>query len=93
VVGYCGLDFVRLDMEYSWRRDESLEHMIRAATIAGLTAMVRVEKGQPYLISKVLQAGAGRSWSCDITGYEEAADVVRAARFAPKGARGYNPSR
>jgi 4-hydroxy-2-oxoheptanedioate aldolase len=91
VVGYCGLDFVRLDMEYSWRRDESLEHMIRAATIAGLTAMVRVEKGQPYLISKVLQAGAGAVLVCDITGYEEAADVVRAARFAPKGARGYNP--
>lgn len=31
VIGYSGLDWVRVCNEYSWRRDESMEHMMRAA--------------------------------------------------------------
>lgn len=90
VAGYAGLDFIRIDTEYSWRRDESLDHMIRACRIGGTTPLVRVEKGQPYLISKALQAGAGAVLVCDICNYEEALDVVRAARFVPNGVRGYS---
>ena len=47
VAGYSGLDFVRIDTEYSWRRDDTVEHMIRAAEIARLTPIMRVEKGNP----------------------------------------------
>jgi 4-hydroxy-2-oxoheptanedioate aldolase len=90
VAGYVGLDFIRIDTEYSWRRDESLENMIRGCLIGGTSALVRVEKGQPYLISKALQAGADAILVCDVTSYEEACEVVRAARFAPKGVRGYS---
>ena len=90
VAGYVGLDFIRIDTEYSWRRDESLENTIRGCEIGGTSALVRVEKGQPYLISKALQAGASAILVCDVTSYEEARDIVRAARFAPKGVRGYN---
>lgn len=90
LAGYAGLDFLRIDTEYSWRRDDSLEHMIRACRIGGATPLVRVEKGQPYLISKAFQAGAEAILVSDITGYEEAVEVVRAARFAPNGVRGYS---
>ncbi len=90
VAGYVGLDFIRIDTEYSWRRDEALENMCRGCAIGGTSALVRVEKGQPYLISKALQAGADAILVCDVTSYEEARDIVRAARFAPKGVRGYN---
>jgi 4-hydroxy-2-oxoheptanedioate aldolase len=90
VAGYSGLDFVRIDTEYSWRRDESLENMIRACAVSGTSPLVRVEKGQPYLISKAFQAGADAILVCDVNGYDEARDIVRAARFAPKGVRGYN---
>ena len=90
LAGYAGLDFLRIDTEYSWRRDDSLEHMIRACRIGGATPLVRVEKDQPYLISKAFQAGAEAILVSDISGYEEAAAVVRAARFAPKGTRGYS---
>jgi 2-keto-3-deoxy-L-rhamnonate aldolase RhmA len=62
VIGYSGLDWVRVDNEYSWRRDESMEHMMRAAAVVDLTAMIRVEKGDPYLISKAFQCGAEPSW-------------------------------
>jgi 4-hydroxy-2-oxoheptanedioate aldolase len=90
IAGYSGLDFVRVDTEYSWRRDETLEHMMRAATIAEITPMIRVEKGDRYLVSKALQIGAGAILVSDIDNKEEAEDVVKSAKFAPKGLRGYS---
>ena len=33
--GYAGIDFVRIDTEHSWRRDNSLENMINAADHSG----------------------------------------------------------
>ena len=90
VAGYSGLDFVRIDTEYSWRCDDSLEHMMRAATIAGVTPLVRIHKGNPYLFSKVFQVGAGAILVSDIENLQEAQEVVRASKFAPKGARGYS---
>jgi len=88
IAGYSGLDFCRVDTEYSWRRDESLEHMMRAAALSGITPMVRVEKGSPYLISKAFQIGAGAILVSDIANYQEALDMVKASKFAPKGHRG-----
>ena len=90
VVGYSGFDWVRVDNEYSWRRDESMEHMMRAAALVDITAMIRVEKGAPYLISKAFQSGAGAILVSDIASYEEALAVVKAAKFPPKGHRGYS---
>jgi 4-hydroxy-2-oxoheptanedioate aldolase len=90
VVGYSGLDWVRVCNEYSWRRDESMEHMMRAAALVGITAMIRVEKGDPYLISKAFQCGAGAVLVSDIANYEEALAVVKASKFPPKGHRGYS---
>jgi 4-hydroxy-2-oxoheptanedioate aldolase len=90
VAGYSGLDFVRIDTEYSWRRDDVLEHMIRAAVIAELSPMIRVEKGNHYLVSKVLQIGANAILVSDVATFQEAVDVVKSAKFAPKGVRGYS---
>lgn len=90
VAGYSGLDWVRVCNEYSWRRDESMEHMMRAAALAGITPMIRVEKGNPYLISKAFQCGAGAVLVSDIADPEEALAAARAAKFAPRGHRGYS---
>ncbi len=90
VAGYSGLDFCRIDNEYSWRRDESMEHMMRAAAVVDITAIVRVEKGNPYLISKAFQAGAHAILVSDIANYQEALEVVKAAKFAPRGIRGFS---
>jgi 2-keto-3-deoxy-L-rhamnonate aldolase RhmA len=89
-VGASGMDWVRVDNEYSWRRDESMENMMRAAALVDITAMVRVEKGDPYLISKALQSGAQAILVSDIVSYEEALAVVKAAKYPPTGHRGYS---
>lgn len=88
VAAYSGMDFCRIDNEYSWRRDEGMEHMLRAAALAGVTPMVRVEKGDGYLISKVFQSGAQAVLVSDINNYDEALAVVKASKFAPNGHRG-----
>jgi len=90
VAGYSGLDFVRIDNEHSWRRDESMEHMIRAAYLAEITPILRIDKGDPYIIRKALEVGAGGVIVPDITTKEEAEEVVRAAKFPPRGTRGYS---
>jgi 4-hydroxy-2-oxoheptanedioate aldolase len=90
VAGYSGLDFVRIDSEHSWRRDESMENMIRAAYMAEITPVLRVDKGDPNIIRKALEIGAGGIIIPDITTKEEAEEGVKAAKFPPKGTRGYS---
>ncbi|MBW2056859.1 MAG: hypothetical protein JRJ26_05120 [Deltaproteobacteria bacterium] len=88
--GYGGLDFLRIDNEYSWRRDESMEHMVRAATIAGITAIIRHDKGDHYLINKALEIGAGGILIPDVRTGEEVEQAIQAAKFPPRGTRGYS---
>jgi len=90
VAGYSGLDFVRIDNEYSWRRDESMEHIIRAATIAEITPILRIDKGDHYLINKALGTGAGGVLVPDVSTKKEVEDLIKAAKFPPKGRRGYS---
>jgi 4-hydroxy-2-oxoheptanedioate aldolase len=81
--GYSGLNFVRIDNEYSSRRDETMEHIIRAATIAEITPILRIDKGDHYVISKALETGAGGILMPDISSREEGEELI-------KGSRGYS---
>jgi 4-hydroxy-2-oxoheptanedioate aldolase len=86
--GYCGLDFCRIDNEHAWRQDETLEHMLRAATISDIVALPRVD-GNPELIRKVLEAGAWGFVAPHVLTEADVAKIVRAAKFPPQGERGY----
>jgi len=88
VAGFCGLDFCRIDNEHAWRQDETLEHMMRAAAVADIVALPRVDRN-PDLIRKALEAGAGGVIVPHILNGEEVAEVVNAAKFPPKGNRGF----
>jgi 4-hydroxy-2-oxoheptanedioate aldolase len=90
VAGLAGLDFLRFDTEHAWRRDETLEHLVRAAWLAGVAPVLRVDRGDAALVRKALEIGAGAVLVSDIRGPEEAAAVVAAARFPPLGQRGFS---
>jgi 4-hydroxy-2-oxoheptanedioate aldolase len=90
VAGYSGLDFIRIDNEYSWRRDESMEHMIRAAYVAEITPILRIDKGDHYLVNKALEIGAGGVLVPDIRTKEEVQELIKAAKYPPRGTRGYS---
>lgn len=87
--GYAGIDFLRIDTEHSWRRDESLDNMIRAAVITDVVPIVRVDRDDPYVIRKALEVGAGGIVVPHVNTPEDAAEVVSAAKFPPRGIRGY----
>lgn len=86
-------DFVCIDTEHSPIGDALLTDMIRAADLAGLPALVRVRSALPQNIAAALDAGAAGILVPHVATPEEAAAVVRAARFPPDGHRGAGPGR
>jgi len=86
--GYSGIDFIRIDTEHAWRRDESLEHMIRAAIISDVVPIVRIDRDDPYLARKALEVGAGGIVVPHVRSVADAKAVVAAAKFPPRGTRG-----
>lgn len=89
--GFAGIDFVRIDTEHSWRQDESLDNMIRAAIIADVVPIVRIDRDNPYLVRKALEAGAGGVLIPNVITANDARDFIVAAKFPPLGDRGIGP--
>jgi len=87
LMGYCGLDFCRIDNEHSWRKDESAESMVRAAVISGVVPLLRVDHDKD-VIRKALEIGAGGILIPHVITPEEMEDAVSAAKFPPRGIRG-----
>lgn len=88
LAGFCGYDWCRIDNEHAWRQDETLEHMIRAAVVADIVPLVRIDRDDPYLIRKVLEIGAGGLIVPAIHSADEVRAVVAASKFPPRGGRG-----
>lgn len=93
MIGDAGYDFVILDTEHAHVNPETLEHLIRAAEVAGLTPLVRVADGAPNTILKALDAGAQGVVVPHVRTKEEAENIVRAARYFPLGERSLNGGR
>lgn len=89
VAGYTGLDFCRIDNEHAWRQDESAENVIRAALLSGICPLLRVDRDNPYLVRKALEAGAGGVIVPHVHDQKDAEAIVAAAKFPPFGKRGY----
>ncbi len=88
VAGYAGFDFAILDTEHGPVSIESMQNNVRAALVAGIVPIIRVEDHQEVNIGKALDIGALGVQVPQITNAKEAEDVVRAARFYPNGNRG-----
>jgi 4-hydroxy-2-oxoheptanedioate aldolase len=90
VAGHSGLDYVRIESEHSWRRDDSMEHMIRAAWLSGITPILRIDKTDLSVVGRAFEIGAGGVVAAGISSREEMERVVDAAHFPPKGSRGFS---
>lgn len=91
-LGRAGLDFVVLDAEHGAINPESLEHLIRAAQVAGCAAVVRVSSNSPAEIQRVLDQGAAGVHVPGLSSAAEASAAARAARYWPEGERGLSLS-
>jgi 4-hydroxy-2-oxoheptanedioate aldolase len=86
--GRAGFDFCVLDQEHGPVSLEKLPDLIRAAQLTGMLPIVRVREADPVLIGQVLDAGALGALVPQVENAEQAAAMVKAARFYPKGMRG-----
>lgn len=91
MIGVAGFDAVILDMEHGPYTINSLVPLILAAKARGIFPVARVRSADPSLIGAALDAGAAGILVPQVTSAVTAAEVVRAARFAPEGLRGVNP--
>lgn len=88
LMGFCGLDFCRIDNEHSWRKDESAENMMRAALVSGIVPLFRIDKDDPDVVRKAMEIGAGGILIPHIITSQEVEAVIQAAKFPPRGMRG-----
>src|SRR5579859_6938456 len=91
IIGLAGWDFVVIDCEHAPITAALLPGMMRAASAAGIPAIVRVAASEPSAIQHALDAGASGVQIPQIASVEAARAAVAASRFHPLGARGFNP--
>ena len=89
LLGYQGFDGVFLDCEHGPSGWEDLEHMIRAAELAGYSSVVRVDRNDAATITRTLDRGAGGIQVPHVNTAAEAEAAVQHAKFAPLGHRGW----
>ena len=90
MLGHFGFDGVFLDCEHGPASWEEVEHMIRAAELAGYTSVVRVQDHEAATITRALDRGAGGIQVPHVNTAAEAAAIVEHAKYAPLGHRGWS---
>ncbi|MFW3615350.1 HpcH/HpaI aldolase family protein [Billgrantia antri] len=93
MIGQAGFDFVILDTEHTLVNPETLEHMLRAAELAGLTALVRVSRPDPAIVVPLLDGGARGIVLADVRSAGSLQALNECLRFRPLGQRSMNGGR
>lgn len=92
MVAYAGFDFVFVDFEHSVHDLPTLENMIRAAEVHGLTSMVRVPPRDFATSFHVAEIGANGVILPHLSTKEDAQNLVNITKYAPIGKRGVGGS-
>lgn len=91
ILGYSGLDFVIIDTEHAPTGilDATLlENIVRAATVSGVTPLVRLPERSKVMTQKALDAGAMGVVVPFIRTRLDAEEAVKDAKYPPMGHRG-----
>ncbi len=89
LLGRSGHDVIFIDCEHGPAGWDAVEDMVRAAELADVTPIVRVQSHDPSTITRALDRGAGGVQIPHVNTRAEAEAVVRHAKFAPLGHRGF----
>lgn len=87
LAGAAGFDFIMIDTEHSTLGLPQVERSVRAAEASGVVALVRVERNDPTVIGRCLDAGACGIVVPHIENAAQAREAVAAMRYAPQGMR------
>lgn len=88
LVSLMGFDGIWLDLEHHATSDETAATLMRAARVGVSDIIVRPAKGEFMRVGRLLEAGAQGIMYPRCESAEEAAELVRWAKFAPQGDRG-----
>lgn len=88
ILCYLGYDFLLFDGEHAPIGERECEHLARVCELTGVTSLARVPTNQPWMIGRHLDTGIQGIQVPMINTAAEAAAAVRAAKYAPLGARG-----
>jgi len=87
MLGYAGLDFVRIDLNAGHFDTETVENMIRTAHAVGITPVVRVERNDPLSLQAALDMGALGIIVPEVQGRADVEAAIQAVKLPPLGER------
>jgi len=87
-----GFDAIWMDMEHHFYSLETAAGLMRAARVGGADVVARPGKGEFMRMGRMLEAGARGIMYPRCDGPDEAREVVKWAKFAPLGKRGFDGS-
>lgn len=90
LMGTFGFDGVWICLEHRRIDPLMVGHLIRAARVAGLDAIIRTKPANYADLLWLLEAGARAVMLPRVTGLAEVSEVVAAIKFPPVGRRGYD---
>ncbi len=90
-IGHSGVDFIIIDMEHGPMTYETAESQIYATESAGSSPVIRLGMTDELAILHALEIGAQSLMVSHVSTAEEAAIIVKAARYNPEGDRGLSP--
>ena len=90
LVSKMGFDGIWLDLEHHGHSVETASHLMRAARVCAADIVARPAKGEFTRMARLLEVGAQAIMYPRCDSAEEAAEVVKFAKFAPLGRRGFD---
>ncbi len=88
IAGLAGFDYCIIDTEHGPGNPESIQHMLRAAELRGITPVVRIPDTAPTTVLRTLDVGAAGIQAPQVNSPQAAKDLVRSAKYFPDGERG-----
>ena len=93
VMGHVGFDWLGVDLQHSETNLANVQAMFQAVSSTSAMPFTRVAGNDSILIQRVLDLGAYGVLVPMVETVEEARAAVRAAKYAPMGARSWGPIR
>jgi 4-hydroxy-2-oxoheptanedioate aldolase len=88
IMAAAGLDWLFIDMEHGPNGLGSVLAQLQALAAYPATAVVRVPIGESTILKQVLDLGAQNLLVPMVSSADQAAELVRAVRYPPRGSRG-----
>lgn len=88
ILGQSGFDFVIIDQEHSAKNWETVENMVRAAQLSGMSALIRTRDDNEKSILEALEMGVEGIVVPFVSTEEDSKEIALSAKYPPEGHRG-----